>query len=64
MKLLLFGKRKLNKSIQCYKVGLLGCKSIDSIYHGKDEENMDIYFYKINFDNGESIEITNPIYVE
>jgi hypothetical protein len=35
----------------------LGCKSIDSIYHGKGEENIDIYSYKINFDNEESIEI-------
>lgn len=64
MKLLLFGKRKLNKSIQCYKVGLLGCKSIDSIHHGKDEENIDIYSYQVIFDSGKSIKITNPFYAE
>jgi hypothetical protein len=26
MKILLFGKRELNKPIQCYKIELLGCK--------------------------------------
>lgn len=64
MKIILFGKKKLNKSLQCFKVGLLGCISIDSVYHGKNNENIDMYSYQVNFDNGKSIEITNPVYVE
>jgi len=63
MKFILFNNLEEGKPLSCFKVGLLGCTSIESIAHGKDSGNISIYSYRVNFKNLPSLEIKDTVYV-
>jgi len=46
-----------------FKIGLFGCKSIKEIRHCKNDGGLDIYSYKVKFDNGKSVEIIDTMEV-
>jgi Zn-finger protein len=50
--------------IQAYKVGCLGVERIEEIYKGKAPSGLDMYTYKVHFDDKSCIEIYTPFYVD
>jgi len=55
---IMFGHCQLNKPLQCYHIGYLGCKSITEASSG-----IEFASYKIEFDDAEPIIIGNTILV-
>lgn len=57
--LIMFNARKTNESLECYKIGHMGCNRITPNLLGCDEAGLDIYSYTVGFEDGTSKEITN-----
>jgi len=60
--LIIFGEMAEDDSHQCYKVGLRGCTAITGIPRGK-VGGLDAFSYKIDFEDKDSVEIEDTIYV-
>lgn len=58
---ILFGEGGEGSPLKCFRIGWRGCVSIDDIYHGKDKAGMEMYSYKVNFENSPSIEINDTV---
>lgn len=58
-----FGSKVMNKSLQCYEVGVLGCISIIENNYGKDDSGLEACDYTVAFENGKSITINDTMIV-
>jgi len=56
---IMFGARETNESLECHKIGHMGCERIMPNFLGRAENGLDIYSYTVEFEDGTSKEITN-----
>lgn len=59
---IIFGDRETNKPLQCYKVGLMGCKSITEIEH-ESTGGLGCFSYRVEFESGPSVEVRDTLMV-
>lgn len=60
--LILFEPKK-RKPLKAYKVGHMGVKHIEDVFHGEDD-GIETYSYMVHFEDRESEHITDTHYVE
>lgn len=62
MNLIIYEPSKTNGYSKCIKVGMLGCKKIESISEGVDDNGLEIYSYKAHYNDGRKIKIENALF--
>jgi|GEM_PF-5157574 len=52
----------MNEPIKCYAVGMMGCKSIHTVHHGRTDYGMEISSYIVTFDDGTTKHISDTAF--
>jgi len=63
LKYILFGDPLEGYPLSCFKVGLSNCTAIESLSHGKDKGDIEIYSYRVRFKTRDPLEIEDTVYV-